>query len=223
MALEETDIVTLRDDFYRDSFGKVVLMMLSFVVAMSVLVALSLYFYLEKPRPTVFPVNKEMRILSPVPLDQPYLSTPALLQWVADVLNQAFVLDFNNYQKQLKATSAFFTAQGWQAFLNQLNIYVNYNNVRANKLFVTSTPLSAPYILREGLIPESNRYGWWVQMPLTVRFDGYKPLPNKVLVLQVLVVRVSTLNNLNGIAIENVVQAAEAAGAAGAAGATGTA
>ncbi|MBX3708606.1 MAG: DotI/IcmL/TraM family protein [Gammaproteobacteria bacterium] len=207
MAAEEIQVVELRDDFYRDSLGRVVFIIIGFCIAIMGLLGLSLFFYLDKPPPVTFPVDNEMRVQPPVPLTQPYLSTPDLLQWVADVLQKVFVFDFNHYNQQLKDASQYFTTNGWQAFLNQLNIYANYNNVQAYKLFITSTPEAAPYVLREGVIQESGRYGWWVQMPVTINYAGYKPPPSKPLVLQLLVVRVSTLNNLTGVGIDNVIQA----------------
>lgn len=208
-AGEETGVTELRDAFYHDSFGKIIFVIAGICAAIVALIALSVYFYLDKPPPITFAVDSEMRVQPPVPVDQPYLSTPDLLQWVADVLPKAFVYDFNHYNDQLKVASQYFTSDGWKTFLNQLNIYANYNNVQAYKLFITSTPLAAPFILREGVIQESGRYGWWVQMPLTINYSGYQPPTSKTVTLQMLVVRVSTLNNLIGVAIDNVIQAPE--------------
>jgi intracellular multiplication protein IcmL len=204
---EETSTVELKDDFYRDSFGKVVVAMIGAVVVIAGLVALSVFLYLDKPPPITFPVDNDMHVQPPVPLDQPYLSDPELLQWVVDVFSRVFVVDFNYYNDQIKTYSQYFTTNGWQTFLNQLNIYANYNNVQAYKLFVTSAPTAAPYIIRDGVIPDSGKYGWWVQVPLTINYAGYRPPPSKPLALQVLVVRVSTLNNLTGVGIDNVTQA----------------
>ncbi|VVC76685.1 hypothetical protein AQUSIP_20090 [Aquicella siphonis] len=207
MAGEEVNVSELRDSFYRDSFGRVIFVIVSVGVCIVTLAALSLYFYLDKPPPVIFPVDNEMRVQKPVPLNQPYLSTPDLLQWVADVVPRSFVLDFNHYNDQLKDYTQYFTSDGWKTFLNQLNIYANYNNVQAYKLFVTGTPSAAPFIMREGVIPESGKYGWWVQMPVTINYAGYKPPSGTTLTLQFLVVRVSTLNNLTGVGIDNVIQA----------------
>lgn len=210
MASEET--VQLRDGFYRDSIGKMVFVLLAMMVALAALVCLSLYFYMAKPAPLTFVVDADMRVQKAVPLNQPYLSTPDLLQWVANVFPKAFTLDFNYYNDQLKQHSQFFTEDGWAAFLNQLNIYANYNNVQAYKIFITATPGSAPYILREGVLPDSGRYGWWVQIPVTINYAGYKPPPNVPLTFQILVVRVPTLNNLTGVSINDVIQAPVTAG-----------
>lgn len=212
MAGEEPPVVEMRDDFYRDSFGRVVFIFSSICACVLAFVGLSIYLYLEEPPPIVFSVDNEMRIQKPVPLNQPYLSTPDILQWVADVVPKAFVLDFNHYNDQLKTASQSFTPDGWKTFLNQLNIYANYNNVQAYKLFVTATPAAAPFVMREGVIQESGKYGWWVQMPVTINYDGYKPPQSNTLTLQLLVVRVSTLNNLTGVGIDNVIQASQPTG-----------
>lgn len=205
--MNEPGMVELRDGFYRDSIGKIFFIFLSTLFSILILVLLSIYFYLAKPPPITFPVEAEMRVQKPVPLDQPYLSTPELLQWVADVFPKAFTFDFNNYNDQLKANANAFTGDGWAAFLNQLNIYANYNNVQAYKIFITAEPYSAPFILRDGVLPDSGRYGWWVQIPVTITYAGFKPPPTVKISFQVLVVRVPTLNNLMGVAIADVIQA----------------
>jgi intracellular multiplication protein IcmL len=206
MAEEELQTVVLRDDFYRDSFGKVVLVIFGIVVAIICLIALSVYLYLSKPPPVTFHVDGDWRVQAPVPLDQPYFQNfqkPDLLQWVADSVPQAFHFDFNHYNDQLKVASQYFTAEGWKIFLNQLNIYANYNNVQSGKLFVRASPSGAPSLVNEGLL--GGRYAWLVVIPITISYSGYKPPGQKDLQLQVTVVRVSTLNNLTGVGIDNVV------------------
>lgn len=207
MADEELHSVELRQTFYRDEFSRVVLIVFGLGIAIAMLLMFSIFLYTDRPPPKIFPVGDEMRVQASVPLDKPYLSTPEVLQWVADVLPRSFVFDFNNYNAQLKAAEQFFTAEGWPIFLNQLNIYANYNNVQAYKLFVNGVADGAPFVLRQGVIQESGRYGWWVQMPVQITYDGYQPPATKRLTLQVLVVRVSTLNNLMGVGINNVILA----------------
>lgn len=206
MAEEEFQVVELTDDFYRDSFGKLLLAIMGVSLCIVLLIALAIYNYFDKPKPLGFRVDNEWRVQPPVPLNQPYLTDPELLQWVANVIPKSFIFDFLNYDEQLKAASQFFTQDGWKAFLNQLNIYANYNNVQNNKLYVNATPTQAPYLINRGLL-DSGKFGWWVQMQLDFSYAGAIPQPGKEAKLQVLVVRVSTLNNLMGVAIENVIPA----------------
>lgn len=203
MADEEVVTVEIQDNFYHDSIGKVIIAFIAILIAISMLVAISLYLHYTKPTPTTFFVDREWRVQSAVPVDQPYLSEPDMLQWVGETLPRVFVYDFSHYNDQLKANQQFFTPNGWNIFLNQLNNYASYNYVSSNKLFVTGNAAGAPYIINQGLL--SGRYAWWVQMPVTINYATYTPSTKRTLTLQVLVVRVSTLNNLNGVAIDNVI------------------
>ena len=199
---EEELYVRMREDFYRDSFGKVILIIISILLAIVLLVAVSVYLYLNKPKPVNFPVDAEWRVQPAIPLDQPYLSESDMLQWVNDAIQKSFVYDFYHYNDQVQNASQYFTPDGWKVFLNQLNIYVNYNNVQAYKMFISAAPAGAPFIIQQGLL--SGRYAWWVQLPIDIYYVNGQP-PTQALTLRILVVRVSTLNNLSGVGIDNVI------------------
>lgn len=203
MAETDFQVITIKDDFYRDSFGKVILIIVGICFAIALLVATSVYFYITKPAPVVFPLGDEWRVQPDVAVNQRYLSDADLLQWVSDVFQKAFLFDFYHYNDQLKDVTPYFTPDGWSVFLNQLNIYANYNKVQAAKLFVNSVPTGAPTIINQGLL--SGRYGWWVRIPLNITYSGYNPPMMQSLTLQVLVVRVPTVSNLSGVGIDNVI------------------
>jgi hypothetical protein len=216
MADNETEIVSLRDDFHRDSFGKLMLIMAGMIGAIVLLLATSLYLYLSEPPPITFPVNKEWRVQPDVPLEQPYLETPILLQWVSDTLRNAFQFDFIHYNDQLKSAAHNFTDDGWRVFLDQLNNYANYNDVQTKKMFINSIPDSAPFLINPGGVL-LGRWAWWIQAPITIHYIGNDGTSSKTLTLQVLVVRVPTLNNLMGVGIDNII-VAQGAGAKAAGG-----
>src|SRR5579862_2259634 len=155
-------VVELLDDFYRDSFNKVVLIIVSIGIAIVFLITMALYIYLHKPAPKYFPVGDEWRIKAPVPVDQPYLSNPEVLQWVSDTVSKIFTLDFNNYNAQLQKYMPYFTQDGWQNFLNQLNIYANYNKVQTGRMFIYVVPTGAPVIINDSSSGSlsSGRYAW---------------------------------------------------------------
>lgn len=195
--------VTLRDDFYRDGLGKVTFIAFCICVALGVLIMLIIYLHASKPSPVIFVTDKNFRIQAEVPLNQPYLTQPEVLQWVSHAVPTAFNYDFINYAQQLQAAQHFFTADGWRIFINHLNSYANPALIRSNKLFVTGVAAGAPTILNWGNL--NGKIAWWVQMPVTISYAGYKPLATAVLTLQILVVRVPTTVNLNGVGIANVI------------------
>lgn len=205
MAENEEITVTLSDAFYREGFKKLLFLIISASLCIIVLIAVSIYLHVTKPKPILFRVGDEYRVQADVPVNQPYMTTADLLQWVTEAMTKSFVYDFINYQTQLQGASQFFTNDGWTVFLNQLNNYVNYNNVQTYKLFVSAAPTAAPVVINQGLL--SGRYAWWVQIPMLISYAGYIPQSAKTLTFQVLVVRVPTANNLNGVGIDNVIVA----------------
>jgi intracellular multiplication protein IcmL len=200
--------ITLQDDFYRDSFTKVVLIIISVVVGIILTIAMSCYLYLNKPSPKYFHVGEGFRIVAPIPIDQPSLRDPELLQWVSNVISKVFTFDFNHYDVQLAQAKPYFTPDGWQNFLNQLNIYANSNKVQSGKMFISGVPSGAPIILNDsstgGLV--SGRYAWLVQIPVDINYAyaGNVLISPQTLTLKIMVVRVLDIDNLDGVAIENV-------------------
>lgn len=203
MAEDVTTVIQNRDDFYRDSFTKVVIVTIGIFIAIVAIIALSIYLYLQKPPPVLFKVYKDWRVQDDIPLTEPYLSSPDMLQWVSNTLQTVFVFDFLNYNDQLKSYAQYFTKNGFKVFQNQLNNYANYNNVQNYKLFINGVAAGAPIILNRDIV--QGRYGWWVQMPITINSVSYNRSNAQTVTLQVLVVRVSTMDNLNGVAIDNVI------------------
>lgn len=205
MANTELDIVRLKDDFYRDGFYRFVFSIVTITIAVLLLIAVSLYLEFSKPKPVVFSVGQEWRMLPPVPLDKPYLNTADLLQWVSDVVPASFHFDFINYSDQLKDITQYYTNPGWKKFLDIVNTYANYNTIQNNKMFMSAEPGGAPTVINEG-VPQ-GRYAWLIQIPIQITYIGAsdKAPTTQSLTLQMLVVRVSTLNNLNGVGIDDIV------------------
>lgn len=203
MANEELQLVRLRDEFYRDGFARVLFAMAIIVLSIGLLVAVSVFIIITKPSPVIFAVGNEARVIPPVPVDQAYLKTPDLIQWVTTILPKTFEYDFINYASELKDVPKYFTPNGWKIFSDVLNTYVNYNDIQTKKLFVTAAVAGAPFILNQGLL--QGRYAWWVQMPLTIGYSSYDKTGTQVITIQALVVRVPTIDNFYGVAIDNII------------------
>ncbi|HTM63391.1 MAG TPA: DotI/IcmL/TraM family protein [Gammaproteobacteria bacterium] len=203
MAEEGVTVVTLQDNFYRDSFGKVIFIIGCLSVSILFLAAISIYIFTHKPPPTTFRVAEEWRVMAPVPIQQPYLSSPDLLQWVSEVVPGLFDLDFLNMDSELEDAKKYFTKNGYQIYLNQLQNYADKDMVRTYKMFVHGEPSGAPTILNQGVL--SGRYAWWVQIPVKISYAGSRDMIDNTLTLQVLVVRTETTDNLTGILIDNLI------------------
>ncbi len=203
MAEEELQVVSLRDDFYRDGFYKALGAFALLLIAIILLSAASLYLQFSKPSPVEFVTGDEFRTVAPVPINQAYLTQPDLMQWISERLPALFRYDFVNYNRDINTNMRYFTDNGWKNYQDLLKIYADGNSIAASKLFVSAVPGGAPIMLNQGLLP-GGVYGWWIQMPLNLSYSSRTTGNAIPLVAQVLVVRVPTLNNLSGVAIEKM-------------------
>ena len=197
-------VAHFRDDFYRDGFRIIMLSLGMMIAAIGLLIIVSLYFFFHQVLPITFPVYEGWRVQSAVPIDRPYLRTADLLQWISQTLPAVLTIDFFNYDQQLKKATPYFTANGWTKFMELTNTSMNHDEIVKNKVFVQSQAAGAPVILNQGIV--EGRHGWWVQMPIDVRYssvDGNNRVTR--LIIQALVVRVPTLDNLEGAVIDNLI------------------
>lgn len=206
MVGEELHIVQLTNNFYRDGFRKVLFSFGLVTIAFVLVVAAVLYLYFSKPPPVYFATDNQWRTVAAIPVTEGnYPTDPDLKQWVSNALQSIFRYSFINYDNTLRSHRTYFTDNGWQVFQGLVNRFAAKTMVESTKTFVTGGPDAAPTITRFGLIPEQKRYGWWIQVPVSLSYttpgrDSY----TQSLTLNVLVVRIPTLDNLYGVAIENI-------------------
>lgn len=210
MAESELRVVRLRDDFYQDGFYKIVAALLMIAAAILLLVGLCFYLISMRPAPVVFHTDNDWRAFPPVPIDQPYMQSTDLLQWVSNAVPAAFTVDFLHYKKQLASFAPHFTTNGLKKLIDLLNTYANEQIVENGRLYVQTSPSGAPIIRSAGLT--EGKYGWWVELPIKIAYTGVGRNNAVSLVLQVLVIRVSTLNDLSGVAIDDILVQKNAGG-----------
>lgn len=199
MADEASEVVRLRHDFYRDGYRKLVGILLFSILIVVILASSLAYIVTHPPAPKYFATDSTGRIIPLVALNQPNMSTPAILQWANTAAVAAFSYNFVNYRKELQAASTFFTPAGWEAFESGLKDSNNLDAVIAKKLVVSAVATGAPVVLQKGVI--AGRYSWRVQMPLLVTYQSAGGMTQQQLILKMLITRISTLNSARGIGI----------------------
>jgi intracellular multiplication protein IcmL len=205
MADDALRTVALRNDFYRDNYHRVLMVFLISLVLNLGLGSLLYYLMTHPPAPKYFATSIDGRITPLVPMDQKNQSDAELLQWANTAAVAAFTYDFVNYREQLQAGSEFFTADGWNSFLQALQNSRTLDTVKANRLNVSAVPTSAPTITQQGAL-RIGAYGWRVQVPLQVTFQGGASyFSTKNYVVTMLIQRVPSLNSPRGIGITSFV------------------
>lgn len=203
MADEAAEVVRIQDHFYRDGFNKTLIAFGVLSAAIVLLLSTSIYLVVTKPAPVVFATGKDWRMLPPVSLDQPFLKTPDLLQWVSEMVGDIFTFDFIRYANQLNSYKHFFTDAGWKKFQELLNVRINSEMVQSRKWFVSASAAGAPFVLKQGVL--LGKYSWWVQIPLKINYSGSTGSNSVALTVQFLVVRAGTLDDINGVIIDDIV------------------
>jgi intracellular multiplication protein IcmL len=204
MANEDAvQLVKLRHEFYRDNYRKIMWLLLFCVLIILVLGGGLFYVVSNPPKPQYFATTTDGRISPLVPLDQPNLSTSALLQWANTAAVAAYTYNFVNYRQALQEASEYFTPDGWTAFMDALNVTNNLNALIEKKLIVSAVATGAPVVLQQGLL--EGTYAWKVQMPILVTYQSASQFSQQSLVLTLLIVRISTLNSARGVGIAQFV------------------
>ena len=203
MAEDALAVVQLRNQFYKDSQRKVMLALLVAMLANFLLGGLLIYVISHPPAPKYFATSINGRITPLFPLNEPNQSDSAVLQWANQAAIAAFTYNFVNYRDELQASSGFFTAEGWDQFLNALQQSNNLDAVKAKKLIVSAVATRAPIILQKGIL--NGSYSWRVQMPILVTYQSASEFTQQNNVVTMLITRVSTLNSPRGIGIAQFV------------------
>lgn len=203
MAEDALTVVALRNKFYKDSQRKVIFALLIAIIVNLVLGSMLIYIITHPPAPKYFATSINGRITPLFPLDQPNQSDSAVLQWANQAAIASFTYNFVNYRDELQASSGFFTAEGWDQFLNALQQSNNLDAVKAKKLIVSAVATRAPIILQKGVL--NGSYSWRVQMPILVTYQSASEFTQQNNVVTMLITRVSTLNSPRGIGISQFV------------------
>ena len=94
------ELVTLRNNFYRDNFRRMVWVLLISLIVNVILLAGLVTLSNRQPHSYYFATTSDGQIIPIVPLEQPLMTDEAVRSWVARNVPQIYTLDFVNYRQQ---------------------------------------------------------------------------------------------------------------------------
>lgn len=203
MADDALEVVQMRKNFYRDSYRRVVSVLLFTILGNLLLAFIVYYLATHRPEPKYFATSADGRITPIYPLTAPMVADSALLQWANQAAVSAYTYNFATWRKELQGASENFTPEGWSDFETALQSSRNLETVINKKLVVTAVATGAPVILDRGIL--NGHYSWKVQMPLLVTYESASTTIQQPVLITMLVTRVSTLTVPKGIAIAQFV------------------
>jgi len=203
MPYDALEIVKHRNNFYRDSYRKV---LFSLLIAMFLIVALAVTVFvliIERPSPTYFATTDSGRIIPLIPLDRPNLSSQDVLQWASEAVIAVNSYDFVNFRSAFQASEKYFTSPGWDSFMKALSTSKNLETVQNKKIVVSAVLSGAPIITNRYVI--HGRYTWKLQLPMVVSYQSQSETIDQHYLVLLTVERVSTLDNVYGVGISSYV------------------
>lgn len=193
-----------RYDFYRDGWRTMVLVLPVFAVIFFMLTIAVVWALVREPEPKYFAVENG-RIVPMVPVSNPYIKPGDLNQWMARAIMDLYMIDFQNYKKQINENAVYFTKEGFQEYLASLESSGRKKMILDGWLVGTAVPEGPPIIFEEGL--QGGRYTWKARMPIVVKYNSKSHYvePQRLMVT-VTIVRVQTLENSYGIGISQFIE-----------------
>ncbi len=202
MAVKDAIATVLnRNAFYRDGYRLLLRITLIQGLVIAVLVAAIVALVLGMhTRQVYFATTTDGRIINIVPMNEPYRTPAEVVAWSTSVAQNVMRFGYHDYRERLQQVSSNFTTSGWDSFSRALKEANIVEAIQARKLVVTLELNAAPEI--KNAFVKNGVYTWYLQMPVTIKFDGDQPPQPITTNLLLQVVRVSTLQNPDGISIE---------------------
>lgn len=195
------EVIRLRNNFYRDSYRRVLAALLLMLIINLVMAAALFYQLTHRPEPRYFATTSDGKVIRLYPLSAPVVSTAELLQWATVAATTANTYNFVNYRKEMQQASQFFTPSGWKKYQEELKGSRNLETVLTKKLTVNAVATGAPIILDQGVV--HGQYKWKVQLPILVTYESSTTKISQPLLVTMLITRVSTLETPTGVAIDS--------------------
>ena len=199
--------ITTRNTFYKEGYSS--LLKVAVVQGLIILVLALLVIYkafIEPPSVRYFATTDDGRIIDArlFSLDNPNLGDPAVLSWASQATTDILTFNFQDYQMRLQGNSTYFTSAGWDGFLKALQGSRLLEGMKANQQLMAAVPYKAPVIVDKGVI--NGQFYWRIQLPIMTSTVSGDKKSTKTQLLNLMVVRVSPLQNPAALGIEQWVQ-----------------
>ncbi len=203
MAHDALETVKLRNNFYRDSYRRVVMALIITLVIIAGLVYTVYWQITHRPTPKYFASTANGRIIPLIPLNSPNMNGKAIRSWAVEAAVAAYSYNFVNFRQVFNDNQKYFTSNGWDAFLKQLQSSGNLDAVQKRKLIVSAVPRGVPVIQNQGVL--NGRYFWRVQVPMLVTYQSQSETFHSDLLATLTIRRISTLTRSDGIGIDSFI------------------
>lgn len=206
MILEKEQLVLQKNNLYRDNYRRIMSCLVVMVIVGLALLTILGYQIMTTRKPAYYATTTTGRVIPLQSLDMPVVTNSYLLQWAALAVRSVYNLNFEDYQKQLKVASSYFTVNGWNSLIGAMRKSNVIHSLTQNKLFMEAVVDGSPVILAEDIV--HGRYTWRVQLPLLVTYTSANEERKAHFSVTMDIVRVPVIDTVKSIQINkfNVVR-----------------
>lgn len=198
-STESINDLVFRNNFYRDNFRRIMVFAMILVLVLIGQIGFIFFLHATRTMPSYYATTHDGKQIRLIPLDEPNLTTDALLDWVKSAAVASYSFDFVNWSESLSNVKSYYTPNGYQNFMKALQASGSLEGVRSKKLVVSAVQTGTPVILKEGLI--NSRYSWQVQLPMLISYQSASEVIKQDINMTMLITRVPTLESEKGIGI----------------------
>jgi hypothetical protein len=134
------------------------------------------------------------------PFTEPNLTGTAITNMAMNLVTEVLTFGFHNADGRLLSARHLFTEECWQRFAKAYLQYGRLEAVKRNQQVITAIATAGAVVVAEGKINKRER--WVVQVPIAVTFQAGAETATKRSILQLTLVRASTLKHPEGVAID---------------------
>ncbi|MBI3418532.1 MAG: DotI/IcmL family type IV secretion protein [Proteobacteria bacterium] len=134
------------------------------------------------------------------PLDEPNLTHTAILNMTMNIVTEVLTFGFNNADERLLSARHLFTNDAWQRFAKAYLQYGRLEKIKRYQQVLTAIATHGAVIVSEGMVYHRDR--WVTQVPIVTTYQAGDKVAHKRSILQLTLVRASTLEHPEGVAID---------------------
>jgi hypothetical protein len=199
--------VVLKETFYGDKALPYVLLLAFSVLIIAVLFFILSYIFITTPQSKYFLTNTNGQIFLSQPIDKPIYTNAQISDWTAQAVIRAFDFNFINYRHQLYSSRGFFTQNGYQIFIDQMQrLFISNVTLKkfSTKLSLCDIATIDKSVSRAVNIDGITRYVWLITLPVYLQLQNSGESIAIAAKILVKVQRMSDLEYLGGLAIDDI-------------------
>lgn len=195
-------VVSLRNRFFFILYRNSILVFLASLGSFIFSIFFLMFFAKQPIPPQYIPINEDGTYIKMEPLSK-CKEDAEVIKFSSAAMKKMYKYDYINYADQFQDAASYFTAPGWNEYLDEFGRSKTLAGVKENKWVVTINPTGVPEILKKG-VDHRGICVWDVKTEVNIMYVGQNSLsPRGDLHLRI--VRNSVINNPEGLGVEKVV------------------